>query len=110
MEKIILIKYGELTTKKANRNIFIKTLNENILNSLKRYDVKIKKDRVRMYIEAKEEELEEIVKKLKNVFGLHGIVICYKIHNNIEEIQKSSLKKIKEEIGTTFKINTKISS
>ncbi len=107
MEKIILIKYGELTTKKANRNIFIKTLNENILNSLKRYDVKIKKDRVRMYIEAKEEELEEIVKKLKNVFGLHGIVICYKIHNNIEEIQKSSLKKIKEEIGTTFKINTK---
>lgn len=107
MEKIILIKYGELTTKKANRNIFIKTLNENILNSLKRYDVKIKKDRVRMYIEAKEEELEEIVKKLKNVFGLHGIVICYKIHNNIEEIQKISLKKIKEEIGTTFKINTK---
>ena len=26
MEKIILIKYGELTTKKANRNLFINNL------------------------------------------------------------------------------------
>ena len=72
MEKIILIKYGELTTKKANRNTFIKILNENIMNVLKKYDVKIKKDRVRMYIEAKENELEEIVQNLKNVFGLQS--------------------------------------
>ena len=26
MEKMILIKYGELTTKKGNRNFFVKTL------------------------------------------------------------------------------------
>lgn len=107
MEKIILIKYGELTTKKANRNTFIKILNENIMNVLKKYDVKIKKDRVRMYIEAKENELEEIVQNLKNVFGLHSIVICYKVHNNIEEIENISLKIIKEEKGITFKVNTK---
>ena len=30
MEKIILIKYGELTTKKANRNLFVNTLYNNI--------------------------------------------------------------------------------
>ena len=35
MEKIILIKYGELTTKKENRNMFINILYENIKNSLK---------------------------------------------------------------------------
>ena len=34
MKEIILIKYGELTTKKANRNLFIKTLEQNIKNSL----------------------------------------------------------------------------
>ena len=30
MQKIILIKYGELTTKKTNRNLFINILTENI--------------------------------------------------------------------------------
>lgn len=107
MEKIILIKYGELTTKKANRNAFIKILNENILKVLKEYNVKIEKNRVRMYIESKEEDFEEIVQKLKSIFGLHSIVICYKVHNNIEEIEKAVLKKLKEEKGHTFKIITK---
>ena len=37
MEKIILIKYGELTTKKANRNFFINLLYENVKESLKKY-------------------------------------------------------------------------
>ena len=40
--KIILIKYGELTTKKGNRNFFIKTLTKNIEHKLSNFDVKIK--------------------------------------------------------------------
>ena len=51
MKKIILIKYGELTTKKGNRNFFVNTLYNNIKDKLKNYDVKISKDRARMYIE-----------------------------------------------------------
>ena len=35
MNNLILIKYGELTTKKANRNTFIKLLAGNIKNLLK---------------------------------------------------------------------------
>ena len=50
MEKLILIKYGELTTKKDNRKLFINKLENNIKSLLKNYDIKIKKDRVRMYI------------------------------------------------------------
>ena len=33
--ELILIKYGELTTKKDNRNFFINTLENNIKNLLK---------------------------------------------------------------------------
>ena len=51
MKKLILIKYGELTTKKANRKLFVKMLEQNIRNVLKNEDVKIISDRVRMYIE-----------------------------------------------------------
>ena len=32
MDNLILIKYGELTTKKANRKVFIKLLASNIKN------------------------------------------------------------------------------
>lgn len=50
MEKVILIKYGELTTKKANRNLFINIITDNIRAALSNYDVNIEKNRVRMFI------------------------------------------------------------
>ena len=50
MNRVILIKYGELTTKKGNRKFFINTLYKNINDKLKGYDVKISKDISRMYI------------------------------------------------------------
>ena len=50
MEKIILIKYGELTTKKSNRNQFIKKLNNNILKQINDLNLEIKYDQSRMFI------------------------------------------------------------
>lgn len=107
MEKLIMIKYGELTTKKANRNFFIDTLTKNIKNILKDNHVSIKKDRVRMYIRCQNEELEEIQNKLQKVFGIHGIVIADQTNNNVEEIKKICLEKIKQMNGNTFKVETK---
>lgn len=107
MEKLILIKYGELTTKKANRNFFIKILSDNIKNVLKDLPIKIEKDRVRMYIKAEDSYLEEIRNRLSKVFGLHGIVICYKVNTNIEEIETSILEILKDQNGETFKVITK---
>ena len=107
MEKLIMIKYGELTTKKANRNFFIDTLTKNIKNILKDNHVSIKKDRVRMYIRCQNDELEEIQNKLQKVFGIHGIVIADQTNNNVEEIKKICLEKIKQMNGNTFKVETK---
>ena len=50
MKHLILIKYGELTTKKANRKVFINMLARNIELLLKDFNFKLNKDRVRMYI------------------------------------------------------------
>ena len=107
MEKVIMIKYGELTTKKANRKLFINTLNDNILKMLSGIDVKISKDRVRMYIECDETVLDEVVKRLKKVFGIHGIVVCHKIGTNIDEIEKMSLELLNNKEYHTFKVETK---
>ncbi len=105
MEKIILIKYGELTTKKSNRNYFINTLEKNIKNLLSNYDIKIVKDRVRMFIYT--DKIDEVIKKLKNVFGIHSIVICNKVDSNKDTIIDKSLEIIKKQDGKTFKIITK---
>lgn len=106
MNKLILIKYGELTTKKANRKFFINTLDKNIKSILKDDDVEITKDRVRMYIKTNK-NLDDIVLKLKKVFGIHGIVICHQVDNNIETIKKEILNILKFKIFKTFKINSK---
>jgi len=104
MNKIILIKYGELTTKKDNRKFFINILENNIKNLLKNYDLKITKDRVRMFIET--EKVEEVSEKLTKVFGIHGIAICHKVNNNNEEILNKVLEIIPKD-KKTFKIETK---
>ena len=70
MKRVILIKYGELTTKKGNRNFFIRTLYQNIKNKLKKYDVTIYKDRSRMYIEFLDSDFDFIIPDLKQIIVL----------------------------------------
>lgn len=105
MKKMILIKYGELTTKKGNRNTFIKLLVNNINSILKDMDYKIKYDRVRMYIESN--EIEQIINKLKNIFGIHSIVKCYMVNTNIDDIKNNILDILKNIRFKTFKVETK---
>ena len=76
MKKIILIKYGELTTKKDNRNFFIKTLKKNIFNKLSIFDFDIIDDYYRMFIIPKHDDFDDIVLSLKDIFGIHEIVIA----------------------------------
>ena len=107
MERLILIKYGELTTKKENRNVFIKCLVKNIKSLLKSYEIIIRYDRVRMYIECDNKYIDEVVQKLSKIFGIHGIVICHKVDNNIDNIKEKVLEVLKNENFKTFKVETK---
>ena len=111
MKKVILIKYGELTTKKANRNLFINTLYMNVKESLKDFEVKIDKNRVRMFIEPiNDNDFENIVNKLKKVFGIHSIVIATVTDNNIDTIKSTILEIVKDINFKTFKVETKRSN
>ena len=105
MGKLILIKYGELTTKKGNRRTFIKLLKNNISKILKDFDFNIRDMYDRMYIESK--NIDEIANKLTNVFGIHSIVICYKVNTNIEDINNLVIEVVGKEKFTTFKVETK---
>lgn len=105
-----MIKYGELTTKGDNRGTFIKLLEQNIISALSDYKINVIYDYSRMYIEC--EELDEtLINKVKNIFGIHSIVICKRINSNdVEEIKNESLKLITEKEFKTFKVETKRSN
>jgi tRNA uracil 4-sulfurtransferase len=107
MDKIILIKYGELSTKKGNINYFISCLYKNINHKLKKIDINIKREKTRMFIEFNDKDLDFIVSVLKNTFGIHAIVIGYKIATDLEEIKNKSLELVKKEDFKTFKVETK---
>lgn len=107
MDRLILIKYGELTTKKANRNAFIAILTTRIAHVLHDFEFKIVKDRVRMYISCYDKDLNSILKQLQKVFGIHSIVVCHKVDTNKESIEQKVLELVNEKNYRTFKIQTK---
>ena len=107
MESIILIKYGELTTKKDNRKEFINILSKNINEKIKKYDAKIIKDRSRMYITFEDKYQKEIIKVLKNTFGIHAFNIAHKANTNKEDICTVTLENLQKTNFKTFKVVSK---
>lgn len=107
MEKLILIKYGELTTKKDNRKFFVKTLENNIKNHLNDLNINIKSSMSRMYITYDEINELKVIEKLQQIFGIHSIVICDKVNTNEDEIKNKVLDILKNKQFKTFKVSTK---
>ena len=107
MEKIILIKYGELTTKKDNRKFFVKTLEQNIEKKLKDLIINIESSMSRMYITYNESNEKEIIDNLKKIFGIHSIVLCDKVNTNEDDIKNKVIEILKNKQFKTFKITTK---
>ena len=106
MEKVIIIKYGELTTKGDNINYFIKALKDNIESSLEGIDNSIKYDKGRMYVYTT--DFDTALDKLKHTFGIHEINIGYEIETiDIEEIGTNILELLKDKEFNTFKVESK---
>lgn len=107
MERVILIKYGELTTKKGNRNFFVKTLFENVSHQLKAYPVTITKDLSRMYITFEEEHLPSILEGIHRVFGIHMYHVAYKVKTDLPVIEETLLHLAQEKSFSSFKVEVK---
>ena len=106
MEKLIIIKYGELTTKKDNINFFISTLKKNIEKALDGLSYFINYDKGRMFI--KSIDLDECVLRLKKIFGIIEFEIGYSFNDkDIEVIKSNVLELIKDIKFSTFKVETK---
>ena len=106
MEKVIIIKYAELTTKGDNINYFLRALKENIEASLEGINNTLKYDKGRMYIYT--DEFDTVLDKLKHTFGIHEINVGYQIDTiDIDEIGNSLIELLKDKEFTTFKVESK---
>ena len=104
MKKTIIIKYGELSTKKDNINYFLKILKENI-DSLLNWKHFINYDRGRMFVDVDDEYIDKTISVLKKTFGIHEIIVGF-IDNGMDfdKICDNALELIKEENFNTFKV------
>ena len=108
MEKLIMIKYGELSTKKANINLFLKQLKDNVTFALSNMDVTIKFDKGRMFITLNRDNFAEVREALGHVFGIHEYDVAYKLTTkDPDELSAAVLKLVKQEHFKTFKVVTK---
>lgn len=101
---MILVKYGELTTKKGNRKLFINTLTRNIIDKLEGIEYKIIKNHVRMFIETIEED--KVLNILKNIFGIHAVCKTIECSSDFESIKTLSLEIMSNLNFKTFKVDT----
>ena len=109
MNKIIIIKYGELTTKHDNINFFIKTLKDNIESNLKEINHEIIYDIGRMFI--KTDDYDKVLNILSNTFGIHEINLGYELDDtSFENISKNLLTLLEDKEFKTFKVQTKRSN
>lgn len=105
--KVILIRYGELSTKKDNRGFFINTLRKNISYKLNGIDAKISTDNGHMYIRFNDNDLNKIKDVLDHTFGILEYDICSVCKSDEEDIFNTVLNTINDNSFNTFKVETK---
>lgn len=112
MERVLSVSVGEAALKKSNRRYFEDQLIKRMGRVIKDIGFeKIYKEQGKIYIESDKESLEQMVNRLKNVFGIVYISPCIKVGKEVEEIEEGVLEIVKETMNkqkiNTFKIETK---
>ncbi|ADL69277.1 thiamine biosynthesis/tRNA modification protein ThiI [Thermoanaerobacterium thermosaccharolyticum DSM 571] len=104
---IILIKYGELALKGDNRAFFENKLVKNIKEALKGYDgIKVEKTHGRIYVEC-DGNVNEVIDKLKKVFGIVGITVAKKVDLDLDAIYNAAIELMRSYSGKSFKVETR---
>ena len=86
MERVVVIRFGELFLKGKNRDYFESMLVRNIKAALKGVPHAFEKSQGRYYVENfEEEDLGEILDRLKKVFGIHSLSVADKVKVRAEE-------------------------
>ena len=111
MNRIVLVRYGEIILKGMNRPVFESLLVKNIKKALKdECPMSIHWAQATIYIEPEDDScVESIVEKLKRVFGIVSIVVAYPAAKDIDELEQTLADNFSAELSaaSTFKVIAK---
>lgn len=114
MNKVILVRYGEIVLKGLNRPVFEDKLISNIKKALNGIgDIKIIKSQSRIYIQPLDEHFDHdaACEKLVKVFGIVSVSIVYKVNSDMQAIKNAASQIVEAMIKAkklkTFKVETK---
>ncbi len=97
MDKVISVSFGEIALKGQNRYFFENKLVRNIKKIANGIGpTKVYKEQSKIYIEVEEEYQDELIKRLRRIFGIVNISPSYRIEKDIDEIKKRSLELLEE--------------
>ena len=86
MEKVIIIRYGEIFLKGKNRDYFESLLIKNIKHALGDLLCEFKRSQGRYFVENFDiNDEDEIVDRLKKVFGIYSLSVAYKVETKADE-------------------------
>lgn len=94
MEKVVVIRYGELFLKGKNRDYFESLLIRNVKSALQGVDCTFQRSQGRYFVENfDEDDCGEILQRLSRVFGIHSLSVADKVavrsHEDFPEIRAS---------------------
>ena len=105
MENVIIVRYCEIHLKGNNRGFFERIFAENMEKALKGIKHVIRKQSGRYVIEEFAEcDTDEIMRRVRKVFGVHTLSVALKVKTNIDEVFEA-VKKFNPTSGS-FKIET----
>ena len=111
MKELIMIRYGELSTKGKNKRNFVSTLAKNIREALSEYpDIKINQQHDFMFMELNGAPQEEVLSGLEKVFGIQSFSPAIELERDFDLLKEAAVKLVKAEIAKndvqSFKVAT----
>ena len=111
MKELIMIRYGELSTKGKNKRNFVSTLAKNIREALSEYpDIKINQQHDFMFMELNGAPQEEVLSGLEKVFGIQSFSPAIELARDFDLLKEAAIKLVKAEIAKngvqSFKVAT----
>jgi len=109
MERVMLVRYGEIHLKGLNRPFFERKLIEQIKNALKDLEnCKITKAQGRIFIKGYKDE-EEVIQRTIRVFGVHSVSPAFELPKDLNQIQEAAVALLVENnmVQGTFKVDSR---
>ena len=109
MENTILVRFGDLMLKGANKKRFIKALRQSVKEKVSHPKISFEHAHDRLYIHLGGADVETITKMLKRVSGIDSFSVVTETNQDLENIKSITLNHLKAKVNRpmTFKVTTK---